>query len=165
MNKADIYIKELELIPHIEGGFFKEIYRSDDVIKKSGLPDRYTDNRNFGTSIYYLLKNDDISKLHRLQSDEIWHFYDGCPVNIVMISPKGKLIEKSLGLDVVNGQIPQLLIPRYYWFGAYLSDVNRFGLVGCSVIPGFDFQDFILAKRERLLSEYPEFSDKIIKLT
>ncbi len=165
MNKADIYINELNLLPHIEGGYYREVYRSDDIIKNSALPDRYTENRTFGTSIYFLLKNNDISKFHRLQSDEIWHFYDGCPIQIVMISPKGKLIEQTLGLDIINGQIPQLLIPKHHWFGAYLSDVSGFGFVGCTVVPGFEFQDFVLAKRERILSEFPDFKEIIIKLT
>ncbi len=165
MNTADFYIESLELLPHIEGGYFKEVYRNDDIIDNSALPDRYVGNRCLGTSIYFLLKNNDVSKLHRLQSDEIWHFYDGCPIHIVMISPRGKLIERTLGLDINNGQIPQLLIPKHHWFGAYLSDVDSFGFVGCTVIPGFEFQDFIMAKRERLLNEFPEYSEIINKLT
>ena len=165
MNKAEYYIESLELLPHIEGGYFKEVYRNDDIIDNSALPDRYVGNRCFGTSIYFLLKNNDVSKLHRLQSDEIWHFYDGCPVKIVMISPRGKLIEKVLGLDVANGQSPQVLCPKHHWFGAYLTDDSSFGFVGCNVFPGFEFQDFILAKRERLLQEYPDYSEIILKLT
>lgn len=164
MNKADIYIKKLRLTPHPEGGFFREIYRSDELIKDD-LPDRYKGNHTFSTSIYFLLKGKQKSLLHKLKSDEIWHFYDGSGVKLFTIDANGKLSNKLLGKNIDAKESMQLVIKRGYWFCAEVSDENSFSLFGCTVAPGFDFSDFELGERKELLRLYPQHKELVKKFT
>ena len=164
-EKAKYYINKLKLQKHPEGGYFNEIYRSGEIFEASVLPERYMGNRAFSTSIYFLLDGKDISTFHKLQSDEIWHFYDGSPVRIYIITPERALEERVLGYNLDNNETLQTVINKDSWFGAELVDKSSFCLVGCTVSPGFDFQDFEMGKRELLLKEYPEFSGTILRLT
>ena len=164
-EKAKYYINKLKLQKHPEGGYFNEIYRSGEMFEASVLPERYMGNRAFSTSIYFLLDGKDISTFHKLQSDEIWHFYDGSPVRIYIITPERALEERVLGYNLDNNETLQTVINKDSWFGAELVDKSSFCLVGCTVSPGFDFQDFEMGKRELLLKEYPEFSGTILRLT
>lgn len=164
MNKADIYIKKLKLIPHPEGGYFKEIYRSGETLKH-GLPGRYKGNRSFSTSIYFLLKGKQKSLLHKLKSDEIWHFYDGSSLKLYIIDAKSKLSSKLLGRNIDVKESMQLVIKRGYWFCAEVSDENSFALFGCTVAPGFDFSDFELGERKKLLRLYPQHKELVEKFT
>ena len=164
-NKAQYYIEKLSLIAHPEGGYFREIYRSDEIIKAEHLPDRYSKQRNFSTSIYFLLEGEQVSKFHKLKSDEIWHFYDGSPIQIFIISPDGKIQNEILGKDLNKNEFPQLVIEKENWFGAKVLDKDSFTLIGCTVSPGFDFKDFELADREELIIKFPVHEKIISELT
>lgn len=163
--KSLFYIEHFNLKPHPEGGYFKEVYRADETIKKDCLPARYKGDRNFSTSIYFLLEGGQTSKFHRLKSDEQWHFYDGCSVKIYTITKYGKLDTIILGADISNGAMFQTVIKSGDWFAAELIDKNSFCLIGCVVAPGFKFNDFELAKRGELISEFPQHKQLIEKFT
>ena len=162
MNKADVYIEKLKLIPHPEGGYFREVYRSEELLGDNVLPLRYKGNRSFSTSIYFLLMGEQKSLLHKLKSDEIWHFYDGSSIKLYTINSEGKILEKLLGRDIERKESLQLVIKRGYWFCAEVSDKSSFSLFGCTVAPGFDFTDFELGERKKLLRLYPNH-EKFIK--
>jgi uncharacterized protein len=165
MNKADIYIEKLKLIPHPEGGYFREVYRSEELLNPDALPQRYKGSRSFSTSIYFLLKGDQKSLLHKLKSDEIWHFYDGSSVKLYTIDSEGKLLHSLLGRNIDGSESMQLVIKRGYWFCAEVSDENSFSLFGCTVAPGFDFSDFELGERKELIRLYPQYQELIKKFT
>lgn len=165
MKDAKYWIEKLEMLPHPEGGYFKETYRSSEIINEKHLPERFTGDRNISTSIYYLLQNEDCSKLHRIKSDEMWHFYDGSGLIIYEINNQGILIENKLGLDFNTNESPQIVIKDGNWFGAKVIKPNSFCLAGCTVSPGFDFADFEFGNREKLLSEFPEHKEIILQLT
>ncbi len=164
-NKAGYYISRLQLIPHPEGGYYKEIYRSGEIYEADHLPGRYNKDRAFSTSIYFLLEGKQVSTFHRLKSDEIWHFYDGSLVIIYTIEENGIMKEIKLGNNLGNGEIPQVVIKRNRWFGAELIDKTSFCLAGCTVSPGFDFEDFEPGDRKILIKKFPEYSEIIKKLT
>ncbi|MBI2974578.1 MAG: cupin domain-containing protein, partial [Deltaproteobacteria bacterium] len=153
----DITVAELVklygLQPHPEGGYFKETYRSSESIPGGVLPKRGND-RNFSTGIYFLLPEGSVSKLHRIKSDEMWHFYLGGPLTIAQITPSGKIEQAILGQDVKSGQKVQYVVPSGYWFGAYPNAGSKFSFVGCTVAPGFDFADFEMGNKAGLLKEY-----------
>lgn len=167
MKQSDLkeLITQFDLKPHPEGGYFKETYRSNESILKTSLPDRYSGNRPFGTAIYFLLEHSNNSKLHRLKSDELWHFYLGDPFTLVTISPSGEVNQIVMGQDVLNGQLVQFFVPAGYWLGGYLNKDSKFSFVGCTVSPGFDFDDFELGNREDLLNQFPHAKDIIELLT
>ena len=166
MNKdANFWIAHLGLNKHPEGGWFKEVFRSDEILSKKSLPARYTSFRAISTSIYYLLKGDEHSSFHRLKSDEIWHFYGGAPVNVYIISPLGKLTINSCGPFAEEGNVFQLLIPKGSWFAAKVTDLSSYTLLGCTVAPGFDFEDFELGKREELIKRFPQHTEVIKMFT
>ena len=158
-------IEKLELIPHPEGGYYKETYRSTDVLKKTDLPDRFTGDRVVSTMIYYLLEGNDFSAFHRIKSDESWHFYEGSTLIVSEIASDGALIEHKLGSDLTKGESFQTVIPAGSWFGAKLQDDFTYCLVGCGVAPGFDFEDFDMASRDGLLKSFPEHIETIESLT
>jgi uncharacterized protein len=164
-KKAQFYKIQLNLQPHPEGGYFKEVYRSNEILKKEFLPLRYDRDRNLATSIYFMLEGEQTSKFHRLKSDEQWHFYDGCPVNIYILNEQGELSPITLGKNIANDEVFQTVIKQNHWFAAELADKNSFCLVGCIVSPGFDFTDFELAKRDELINMYPQHKDLIIRFT
>jgi len=163
MNFQQI-IDKLQLNKHPEGGYFKETYRSEEYVKKEDLPDRYRGKRNFYTSIYFMLTKNDISKFHRIKSDEIWHFYQGDPLDIFVIRENGVLDVRKLGNYLLNGESPQILIEKNHWFAAKISGSN-YSLLGCSVSPGFEFEDFELAERGELIQQYPHLKETITRLT
>ena len=158
------FIEKLQLEKHPEGGYFKEIYCAEEMIKSSHLPSRFNGDRCFSTSIYYLLENDDCSLFHRIKSDEIWHFYSGSSLIIYVIN-MGVLEEVRLGKNFEKGEVFQAVITRECWFAAKVIEKNSFSLVGCTVAPGFDFTDFEIAKRAVLLKEYPDLKDVILEMT
>lgn len=161
---ASFWIETLGLQAHPEGGFFKETYRSTGVIPTTALPNKFSGDRNISTGIYFLLRSEDRSVFHRIQSDEMWHYYDGAPLSIYMLDDNG-LTTFKLGRNISAGELPQIVIPAGTWFGAKLEHENTFTLAGCTVAPGFDFQDFEMAKRETLLRTFPAHRDIIEKLT
>jgi predicted cupin superfamily sugar epimerase len=161
MLAADI-VRALGLQPHPEGGWFRETYRAAAQIPASALDRHYDGARATSTAIYYLLEAGQRSALHRLRSDEIFHFYAGDPLTIVEIAPDGRLTETRLGADLAAGAIPQHVIPAGAWFGAVPE--GRFSLVGCTVAPGFDFADFELAGTAALLRTFPRHESWIRRL-
>lgn len=155
----------LDLKPHPEGGFFAETYRSGELIQKSSLPERYSNSRSFGTAIYYLLTSGTFSAMHRLRTDEIFHFYSGDPVEMLQLFPDGKGRIVILGPDIGKGMHPQVVVPRGVWQGSRPVDGGKYALLGTTVSPGFEFDDYEPGDREKLVELYPEFKDLVISLT
>ncbi|MCB2222445.1 MAG: cupin domain-containing protein [Bacteroidetes bacterium] len=153
---ASYWIDHLKLNKHPEGGYYKEIYRSNEVINKKGLPGRYTSFRNISTSIYFLLKDRDFSAFHRLKSDETWHFYAGTTLLLYIIGPSGKLSKIRLGPEASQNDLFQITIPRGYWFAGQVEQPDSYALLGCTVAPGFDFEDFELGHRNELCKRFPK---------
>jgi len=145
---------------HPEGGYFRETYRSTEKIEKNALPRRFTGSRSFATAIYYLLEGKDFSGFHRIKSDELWHHYDGCSIVIHVLSPKGGYKRLTVGKSS-----PQCIVKAGDWFAAELSDKKSFALTGCTVSPGFDFEDFELGGRNDLIRKFPRHTKLIEKLT
>ncbi len=164
-NKARKYIEKLQLKAHPEGGYYREVFRAGEIILADHLPKRYKSSRNFSTSIYFLLEGNQVSNFHRLKSDEQWHFYDGSGIVIYVIEEGGNLSKILLGRNIEKGESIQTVIKHNSWFGAELIDKTSFALIGCTVSPGFDFSDFELGKKAKLLDEYPDYEYTIIKLT
>lgn len=164
LEKVKYYIDKLQLLPHPEGGYYREIYRAGEMILADNLPGRYTGNRNVSTSIYFLLSERDFSAFHRLNSDELWHFYDGSPVKISIIDEQGGFSEILLGKNINNGEEFQAVVKKNCWFASELADKTSYALVGCTVAPGFDFQDFEMAKCDELLKLYPQYTQIIKRL-
>jgi len=164
-DQATLIIEQYGLQPHPEGGFFAETYRSSGLIPESALPAEFAGGRNFSTAIVFLLRGNDFSALHRLRQDEVWHFYLGGPLRLVMISPDGRFIETILGRNGTAGEVVQAVIPAGWWFGARPAAGAVFSFVGCTVAPGFDFADFELAKRPDLLAQFPGLETMILEFT
>ena len=162
MQTASYWIEKLNLKQHQEGGFYSETYRSKEKIFKTVLPDRYNSDRSFGTAIHFLLRSEDVSAFHRLKSDELWFFHLGSPVEVVFLTENG-IQSHVLGTDFEKGEYLQLVIPANTWFGARVLATDSFVLVSCTVCPGFEFQDFELAKKEDLLGKFPDSSDVIAR--
>ena len=158
---ATYWIENLGLKPHPEGGYYKEAYRATESIPHAALPPRFSGERSFATSIYYLLEQGDFSAFHRIRSDETWHFYAGGSLEIITLH-QDRHIALSLGSNIREGEHLQITIPAGVWFAAHPKKNTSYTLAGCSVSPGFDFADFELAKRSDLLSEYP-CSEEIVR--
>ncbi|WP_299229103.1 cupin domain-containing protein [uncultured Psychroserpens sp.] len=165
MNTKEQIIEVLSLKPHPEGGYFKETYRSSGKIKTDSLHPSYSSDRNYSTCIYFLLTSENFSAFHKIKQDEIWHFYYGAPIRLHMISPEGDLTTHSIGTDFSNNETPQLIVPGGYWFAAEVIKTNAFALVGCTVAPGFSFEDFELISEKELSTLFPEHNTVISKFT
>ncbi len=148
---AEQLIEGLRLRPHPEGGYLREAYKSPVTIPESALPPECAGARAAGTAIYFLLREGDKSRLHRLRFDEVWHFYLGGPLCLVIISPEGSAGHFMLGQDLNAGQELQRVVPAGCWFGAYPLPDSAYSLVGCTVAPGFAYEDFRLGNREELV--------------
>ena len=159
---AEYFISQLELEAHIEGGYFKELYKSCHTITCTGSD--FKKERSISSTIYYLLKSGQVSKFHRLTSDELWFFHSGSPLLIHMIDSQGVLRTTKLGLAIAEGELPQVLVPANIIFGAEVAEENSFSLVSCMVSPGFDYRDFLLFTGEELRKQYPAHSATITKL-
>lgn len=162
-SKSRFYIQKLELQEHPEGGYYREIYRSAEMITTE-YPGRKK-KRNYSTSIYFLLDGKQVSKFHKLRSDELWHFYDGSSVAIHVIDENGNYNKLIIGKDISSGEVYQTVIKKNSWFAAEVVDKKSFALVGCTVSPGFDFSDFEFGDRDFLIKSYPEFEDLILRFT
>jgi predicted cupin superfamily sugar epimerase len=165
MKDAKYYIKNLQMQPHPEGGYFKETYRSEEIISKDGLPARFAGDRNISTAIYYLLELGDFSAFHRIKSDECWHFYAGETLLIHMIDNAGNYSCIKLGHDLVDGERFQFVVPAGIWFASEPALNTPFALVGCTVAPGFNFTDFEMADRNELLKDNSQHETIIKRLT
>jgi hypothetical protein len=148
-----------------EGGYFVEIYKCQELIPKKALPRRYGSARSYGTAIFYLLTPDTVSALHRLESDEIFHFYLGDPVTMLQLHPDGSTNVVTLGQDIRSGQQLQVVVPRGTWQGSLLNEGGEFALLGCTVAPGFEYSDYEAGSRGDLLKEYPGQEDLLARLT
>ena len=159
---AQHYIEHLQLLPHPEGGYYKESYRSPGSIPGSCLPG-FAGDRSFSTAIYFLLEQGDFSAFHRIKSDECWHFYEGGTLLIHVLQNGGYACNK-LGKEISKGEVLQFVVPAGAWFASEPADGISFALVGCTVAPAFDFGDFEMAKKESLVQEFPEHTSLINRL-
>lgn len=164
-NNAEYLIMSLGLEKHPEGGYYKEIYKNGEMITDRELSSNFQGKRHLATSIYFLLKSGEVSKFHRLNSDEIWYYHAGSPITLHMIDKNGNLKRFKLGLNLENGEQPQVIIPSEHIFGATVDRENSFCLVGCMVSPGFDFVDFKLMSGDELMAKYPQHEAVIRLLT
>ena len=158
---ANYYIETLGLERHPEGGYYRETYRAAERIEKQHLPERFGADHSFCTAIYYLLRSGEYSAFHRLNQDEVWHFYDGAPLHIHTINRSGDYQELTLGLKLEAGERPQIVIPGGWIFAASVAQPDTFTLIGCTVAPGFEFADFRLVPRNELLMQYPQHRQTI----
>jgi uncharacterized protein len=177
---AAYWIRKLELAPHPEGGYYRQTYRSDLMLPQSALPAGFTGPRTASTAIYFLLEEGSFSAFHRLRSDELWHFYCGATLSVHVIEPDGCYWETRLGTDPEAQEVLQATVKAGCWFASEIASIKaalksepdvsqtqpaRFALVGCTVAPGFDFEDFELARRDDLTCQYPEHKSLISRLT
>ena len=149
-NEIQKIAKKLQLLPHPEGGFYRENYRCEMEIPQSVLGTEFSGSRNVSTCIYFMLTSDSFSAFHRIKQDEIWHFYGGSALLLYMISPQGKLSKVKIVSDLLNDEFLQFVVPAGYWFAAEVCEQDSYSLVGCTVAPGFDFADFELAVKDKL---------------
>lgn len=164
-------ISKYDLQPHPEGGFFKEMYRSESQV----IHPFHGEARSVSTGILFLITPSNVSRLHRIASDEMWHFYCGSSMTVVEFIPGSGVMKRTvLGSNILGGEEVQYVVKAGHWFGSYgnsdsTSDAeSAFSLVGCTVAPGFDFSDFDLASRASMLRDYAlgaEAEREIIRLT
>jgi predicted cupin superfamily sugar epimerase len=163
---AKSIIEWLDLKPlDLEGGHFRETYRSEEMVGPGCLDSRYGGPRSVCTAIYYLLTPETFSALHRVKSDEIFHFYAGDPVEMVQLHPDGHGERVTLGSAIDRGHVPQCVVKRGVWQGCRLTDSGSFALMGTTVAPGFEYADFELANRQELIRQFPKLEKEIVRLT
>ena len=166
MKPAAYWVDKYQMTAHPEGGYYTETYRSTELIPHEGLPGRFAGPRPMSTGIYFLLESHHFSALHRIQSDEMWHFYAGAPLHVYVIEPNsGELHVIRLGPDPEAGEVFQAVVPAGAWFGSRPAPGSAYSLVGCTVAPGFDFADFELATCSQLLRRFPQHKAVICELT
>ncbi|MCS6949397.1 MAG: cupin domain-containing protein [bacterium] len=162
--EAQYWISVLGLQPHPEGGYYRETYRSEQRLMGCCLHG-HEGPRVAATAIYFLLPGGEFSALHRLRSDEMWHFYTGSSLTLHIIDDEGNLSQVKLGTNPQKGESFQAVVRAGCWFGATVDDPEGYALVGCTVAPGFEFEDFELGDRQQLLERYPQHRDLIERLT
>lgn len=161
-----LLVRELGLAPlPEEGGLFAETYRSSGIIPGGVVPGRHATPRAYGTAIYYLVTPGRFSCLHRVASTEVFHFYRGDPVQMLQLRPDGSARTLVIGPDVEGGQRPQVVVPRGVWQGTRLVEGGRYALLGCTVAPGFEYEDYEHGQRAALTAQYPDFAAEIARLT
>ncbi len=168
MPSAQELIVALNLKPHpIEGGYFRETYRSTSVIPAEGLPPDYVSRspRSYGTAIYYLLTADTFSEMHRLPTEEVFHLYLGGPVRMLQLAPDGTSQEVMIGNDILAGQQPQVVVPAGVWQGSAVEPGAEFALLGATMAPGFDYADYEEGRYSALAALYPARAELIRRLT
>jgi predicted cupin superfamily sugar epimerase len=166
MLSAEELQKILKLQPlPVEGGYFAVTYRSDITLARQSLPSGYSGERALATAIYYLLTPDSFSAMHRLRGDEVYHFYLGDPVKMLMLKPDGTGESLLIGQDVAEGMCLQHVVPGGVWQGSHLAAGGKFALLGTTMSPGFDPADFDMGKRDELSVRYPDHSALITLLT
>jgi hypothetical protein len=160
-KNAQHWIDHLKLSPHPEGGYFRATYKAELTITQSALPSTFGGNRAASTAIYFLLEGKDFSAFHRIAADEVWHFYAGNSLVVFVIDAEGNMSELHLGPDADF----QAVVKAGCWFASRLKEPPGFALVGCTVAPGFEFEDFELATRAELVRVYPSHRKLIEELT
>jgi hypothetical protein len=166
MHTAAELIRLLNLQPHpVEGGFFRETYRSLGVIPAGAIPE-HGGVRSISTAIYYLLTGDTVSEMHRLPGDEIYHFYLGDPLETLLLLPSGLAQLVTLGPSLAQGQVPQLIIPGEVWQGSVRRPgPHGYTLIGATMAPGFDYGDYTRGGRAELIEAWPQFAEAIQQRT
>lgn len=164
MKTVEYWINHLSLNEHPEGGYYRETYRSAEFVNGSALPTRFGGDRNYSTTIYFLLPSNKRSLFHKIKSDEIWYYHSGSALTIYVLDQNG-LSQHRLGPDIEKGESLQVIVPSNVWFGALVNEKDNYTLSSCSVSPGFDFRDFELAERAQLLHAYPNEAAVIERLT
>jgi predicted cupin superfamily sugar epimerase len=162
---APFWIENYKLQPHPEGGFYAETYRAAEAISPEALPQRFAGSRNFSTAIYFLLEAGQFSALHRIASDEVWHFYAGDALEVFCIDAAGRLEVIRLGSNPQKGEVFQAVVKAGIWFGSRPAPGSAYSLVGCTVAPGFDFADFEMPGREWVLKAFPQHAELVMGLT
>jgi uncharacterized protein len=172
IKTAAYWVQKLDLAPHPEGGYYRQTYRADLTLNTPSLPSQFAGPRSASTAIYFLLEGTEFSAFHRLHSDELWHFYSGASLEVHIIDLDGSYSKILLGSDSEAGETYQAVVKAGRWFASRLappvsdeSADNLFALVGCTVAPGFDFEDFELARRRDLQQQYPQHAQLIAELT
>jgi len=170
IRDAAYWIEKLKLKPHPEGGHYRQTYRAELMLPQEGLPPEFRGARAASTAIYFLLQGDEFSALHRLKADEVWHFYLGDALAVQVIDAAGEHAEILLGDDPEAGEVFQAVVKAGCWFGSSLQRSELpggcgFALVGCTVAPGFEFEDFEMGRRAELVREYPLHREVIKRLT
>jgi uncharacterized protein len=161
---ADQIIKKLKLVPLPgEGGYYRETFRSKANVAAPWLPENYNREHNLATCIYYLITPDSFSEMHKLPTEEIWHFYLGDPAGQLQILPDGTVKKLTIGNNIADGQMLQLIVPAGAWQGTRLAEGGKFALFGTTMSPGFEFSDYIPGELETLLKAYPAHRDEISK--
>jgi len=162
----EFLIQHFQLEPlAIEGGMFRAHYRNVEQIPAAALPSRYTHAKATNSAIVYLHQPHTCSLLHRLNTDEIYHFYSGDPVTLLLLYPDGHFETPTLGQAYAQGQTPFLVAPRNVWQGSFLNDGGQWALLGCTLAPAYDDNDFELGARELLCAQYPDAAALIQRLT
>ena len=164
MSRINLLIQQYNLKPHPEGGWYTQTYKSNELIGANALPARFGGDRSFSTAIYFLLGQGNFSAFHRIKSDECWHFYAGDPLLIYVIEGNGESKIISLGSDPEKGQTFQYIVPANCWFASRPAPGSEYCFAGCTVSPGFEFEDFELANANELSNTYPQHKDIIRQL-
>lgn len=157
-KNAECWVKELALQTHPEGGYYKEVYRSN----KSFVPIEIGDHRNYITSIYFLIEANNVSHFHSIKQDELWFYHAGAPLTVYILHEDGDLERLTIGPNPNQGEVLQAVVPANKIFGS--KSTGDFSLVSCVVAPGFDFSDFKLYPKTELLQKYPQHQSIIDEL-
>lgn len=161
---AAALVRYFDMTAHPEGGWFKENYRSNELVNKEYLPERFQGDRCFSTAIYFLLEQGNFSAFHRIKSDECWHFYSGGPLDLFIIHESGQLQHIVIGNHPEKNEHFQFVVQAGCWFASKPSVDAEYSFVGCTVAPGFDFNDFELANANTLIVQFPQHRELIISL-
>jgi predicted cupin superfamily sugar epimerase len=164
MTSTAQLISQFNLQKHPEGGWYNQTYRSKELIPVTALPERFKGDRPFSTAIYFLLEKGSFSAFHKIKSDECWHFYSGDPLHIYVIEQTGELMTITLGSDLEEGQSFQYIVPANCWFASRPAPGSQYCFVGCTVAPGFEFDDFELGSADELSQLYPDHASLIKEL-
>ncbi len=154
-------VSHLNMLPHPEGGYYKETYRSTLHVTHPLV----NDWRSVATAIYFLIEKNNFSAFHKIKSDEVWHFYAGDALEVIELDENGNLIYTSIGSNLQAGEVFQYLVKAGRWFGSRVKAGGHYSLVGCTVAPGFEFKDFELANGNELIALYPQHVEVIKALT
>jgi len=163
MRSKEYWIENLKLLPHPEGGYYKETYRSALNVSLEQVHPNWKGERSLCTGIYFLLEQENFSAFHRIKSDELWHFYGGDPITIHMIDREGNYSSQDVGSELESGQVLQYLVPASTWFASEVKSGRDYALVGCTVSFGFDFNDFEMADKS-LVNIFPEHKKVLSRL-
>ncbi len=165
IDGVEYWVAKLNLKPHPEGGYYRETYRSDLAVAPATATGKQDGARSASTGIYFLLDGTNFSAFHRITSDEMWHFYAGSSLAVHVIDPSGAYTEIVLGRDANAGEVFQAVVRAGDWFASCPKDTQTYALVGCTVAPGFEFEDFDLAQSAELRAAFPQHCELIERLT